>query len=168
MKKVLLTCLLLCTAFAQTTTNPPTPRPSLVPCVAGQDVPCVQLATQVSDIVGVWKQYQDNPAFAQASHMGYIRFNPDGSFVLADTLAHTGAPHAPFPFGTVRFEGGRMTFTVQGVPPGMPECARAVYEVRVLRLGTRPVGLQYTPVEETCKPRLAALNYLLPYISPVP
>lgn len=44
----------------------------------------------------------------------------------------------------------------------MPKCARAVYEVRVVRLGTRPVGLQYTPVEETCKPRRAALNYLLP------
>ncbi|WP_425146726.1 hypothetical protein [Deinococcus sp.] len=118
--------------------------------------------------MGVWKQYQDNPAFALAGNMGYIRFSPDGSFVLADTLEHADAPHAPFPFGRVSFENSRLVFSVQGVPPGMPECARAVYEVRVLRLGSRPVGMQYTLVEDLCKPRLAALNHVLPYARAVP
>ena len=168
MKRFLLACLLPCAAFAQAPTPATTALPSLAPCEAGQDSPCVLLATKLADIVGVWRQYQHNPAFAPVGNMGFIRFNPDGSFMLADTLAHTAAPRAPFPFGSVRFEGNRMTFNARGVPPTMPECARAVYEVRVLRLGARPVGMQYTPVEDTCRPRLADLNYVLPYVGPVP
>ncbi|GGK18122.1 hypothetical protein GCM10008955_09410 [Deinococcus malanensis] len=124
------------------------------------------LATKISDITGIWKQYQGNPLFAPSGNMGFIRYNADGSFALGATPESTAAPRAPFPSGTVRFADGRMTMQVQNAPPTMPECARAVYEVRVIKMGQRPVALYYTPVEDTCKPRLADLGHVLPYIGP--
>ncbi|WP_309571197.1 hypothetical protein [Deinococcus sp.] len=144
----------------------PRPYPELVACAAGQDLPCSALASQISDITGVWKQYQHNPAFAPSGNMGFIRYNADGTFVLGPSVAGTAAPSAPFPHGTYSFSAGHLTMNVQGVPPGMPECALAVYEVRVLRLGSRPVALQFTPVQDTCKPRLNDLGYALPYVGP--
>ncbi|WP_168734859.1 hypothetical protein [Deinococcus sp. KSM4-11] len=168
--KLGLTGLLLSCAptLAQTPAAAPAagPYPALVACEAGQDRPCVVLASQASDITGVWKQYQHNPAFAPSNSMGFIRYAADGTFVLSSTVAGTAQPAAPFPHGTYSFSGSRLTMNVQGVPPSMPECALAVYEVRVLRLGSRPVALQYTPVQDTCKPRLADLSYDLPYVGP--
>lgn len=48
----------------------------------------------------------------------------------------------------------------------MPECANAVIEVRVIRLGDQPVAMSLTPLEDTCKPRLADTAYVQVYIGP--
>ena len=111
-------------------------RPPLVACEAGKTSPCVVLATSISDMAGVWKQYQSNPIFTPASGMGYIRYSADGTFALADTQEHAAAgSFGPFPHGTYNFEGSRMTINVANPPPRMPECAHSVQEVRVVKMG---------------------------------
>lgn len=55
---------------------------------------------------------------------------------------------------------------MQGVPPNTPECARGIYEVRVIRLGDQPVGMSFTPLEDTCKARLADTAQVQLYIGP--
>lgn len=152
--------LLIGLAFAQTQA----PKPPLVECVAGKNLPCVVLATKTSDMAGIWKQYQSNPAFAPLGGMGYIRYNSDGTFVIADTLENTAAPHKPFPYGKFGFDGSRMTIQVQNPPPTMPECARSVQEVRVIHLGDALVGLSFTPLEDTCKPRLDSIAQVQIYV----
>jgi len=142
------------------------PKPPLVACTAGKAAPCVVLATQTADMAGIWKQYQSNPAFAPLGGMGFIRYNADGTFALADAPENTAAPYKTFPHGTFSFEGTRMTLNVQGVPPNMPECARGIFEVRVLRLGEQLVGMSFTPVEETCKARLADTAQVQLYVGP--
>lgn len=163
MNRLLLGCLLLTgLSFAQTQA----PRPPLVACESGKNVPCAVLATKTADMAGVWKQYQSNPAFAPLGGMGYVRYNADGTFALADAPENTTAPYKTFPHGTFAFEGNRMTLNVMGVPPSMPECARGVFEVRVIRLGDQPVGMSFTPLEDTCKPRLADTAQVQLYIGP--
>ena len=161
MKKLLIACLLLTSlSFAQTQA----PKPPLVTCDPGKNAPCVVLANKTSDMAGIWKQYQSNPAFAPLGGMGYIRYNADGTFALADTPENTAGVYKTFPHGTFSFEGNRMTLNVQGVPPNMPECARGVFEVRVIRLGDQPVGMSFTPLEDTCKPRLSDTAQVQVYV----
>lgn len=143
----------------------PAARPPLVACEAGKDVPCIVLATKIADIAGIWKQYLGNPALAAPGRMGYIRYSADGSFVIADTPENTRAPFKNWPSGTVSFDGPRMTLTVKG-EVSLPECRTGVYEVRVIRLGDRPVGLQYTVVDDKCVGRQADLDLVLPYAGP--
>ena len=142
------------------------PKPPLVNCESGKNLPCVVLANKTSDMAGIWKQYQSNPAFAPSGGMGYIRYSADGTFNLADAPENTAAPYKTFPHGTFSFEGNRMTLNTQGVPPGMPECARGVYEVRVIRLGVQPVGISLTALEDTCKPRLKDVTQVQLYVAP--
>ncbi|GAA3999064.1 hypothetical protein GCM10022631_07370 [Deinococcus rubellus] len=154
--------------FAQAQgTQAPVSRPPLVACEEGKPAPCVVLATRISDMVGVWKQYQSNPAFAPVGGMGFIRYSPDGTFALADTQEHAAAASfGPFPHGTYSFEGNRMTINVENPPPGMPECARSVQEVRVVHLAAQMVAMTFTPIEDTCKPRLSDTGQLQLYIAP--
>ncbi|WP_424951503.1 hypothetical protein [Deinococcus sp.] len=143
-------------------------RPPLVACEAGKTVPCVLPATSIADMAGVWKQYQSNPVFAPVGGTGYVRFSPDGTFALADTREHAALPeYSQFPHGTYSFEGSRMTITVLNPPPGMPECARSVQEVRVVRMGDQPVAMTFVPIEDTCKPRLSDTGQVQLYIGPV-
>ena len=163
MKKLLLVCLLLTSlSFAQTQA----PRPPLVTCDPGKNVPCVVLASKTSDMAGIWKQYISNPAFVPSGGMGFSRFNVDGTFVLADTADHTAAPYKNFPHGTFSFDGNRMTINVQNVLATMPECARGTSEVRVIHLGDQPVGMIFTPIEDTCKGRLSDSGQIQVYIAP--
>jgi hypothetical protein len=163
MKKLLLACsLLIGLSFAQTQA----PRPPLVTCESGKNLPCVVLASKTADMAGIWKQYQSNPAFAPSGGMGYIRYSADGTFALADRPENTAAPYRTFPHGSFSFEGNRVTLDVQGVAPNMPECARGVYEVRVIRLGDQPVGMNFTPIEDTCKPRLSDTAQVQLYVGP--
>lgn len=165
MRKIGIAALLLIGA-ATAQTQPPV-KPPLIPCAAGQNIPCVVLATKPDDVVGVWKQYTGNPAFAPVGNMAFLRINLDGTFALGTTVEGTRTPTAPFPYGTYRFEGSRMILSVQGVAAtAMPECAKAVHEVRVLRLGTQPVALSYTMLEDTCKPRIADLSQAVIYVGP--
>ncbi len=121
---------------------------SLIPCSddeAAEAYPCDVIATSPEDIAGVWKQYL---GFLGPNGMGYLRYNSDGSFSLADSIENSSAPYETFPFGTVSFEDKEMTFTVDSeVPPG---CETAVYYIRVIRVGDQPVALVPTPVNDEC------------------
>ncbi len=143
------------------------PRPPLVACEAGTTAPCVVAATATADMSGIWKQYQSNPMFAPVGGMGFIRYSADGTFALADTLDHVALPgYGHFPHGTYRFDGRRMTITVANPPPGMPECARSVQEVRVVQLAGQKVAMTFIPVEDACKPRLSDTGQVQLYIGP--
>src|SRR5690606_16097658 len=122
--------------------------PPLVECAAGATVPCVEIASQVSDIVGVWKQYFGSPIPATPDGRASIRDPPVRSFVLADSVENTAAPYDVFPYGTVSFDGDLMTIVVADPPPAFPECAVGTYQVRVIRVGDLPVSLHYIPVDD--------------------
>lgn len=142
-------------------------RPPLIACEAGKTTPCVVLATSISDMVGVWKQYQTNPIFAPSAGMGYIRYSADGTFALADTQKNVAAvSFGNFPHGTYSFEGTRMTINVANPPPSMPECAYSVQEVRVVKMGAQMVAMSFTPIEDTCKPRLSTTAQMQLYVGP--
>ncbi len=163
MKKLLIAGLLLTgLSFAQTQA----PRQPLVSCEVGKNAPCIVLANKTADMAGIWKQYQSNPAFAPLGGMGFIRYNTNGTFALADAPENTAAPYKTFPHGTFSFQGNRMTLNVQGVAPTMPECARGVYEVRVIHLGDQLVGMSFTAIEDTCKPRLGDTAQVQLYVAP--
>jgi hypothetical protein len=138
MKKLLIGGLLFIgLSFAQTQA----PRPPLVSCEAGKNTPCVVLASKPAD-------------------------NSDGSYATADTPENTAAPYKTFPYGTISFEGNRMTIDNRRAPANAPECAHGVYEVRVIRLGDQPIGMNFNALEDTCKSRLSDTPYTQIYISP--
>ena len=163
MKKLLIGGLLFVgLSFAQTQT----PRPPLVSCEAGKNTPCVVLASKPADLAGIWKRYQNGPAFAATGGVGFVRYNSDGSYATADTPENTAAQYKTFPYGTISFEGNRMTIDNRGAPASAPECAHGVYEVRVIRLGDQPIGMNFNALEDTCKTRLSDTPYTQIYISP--
>ncbi|TSA81713.1 hypothetical protein FNU79_14775 [Deinococcus detaillensis] len=142
-------------------------RPPLVTCEAGKTMPCVVMATQISDMAGVWRQYLSSPDFTTAGGMGYVHFSADGTFALADTQEHAAAASfSPFPHGTYSFEGNRMTINVENPPPSMPECARSVQEVLVVKMGDQKVAMTFMPIEDACKPRLSDTGQVQLYIGP--
>jgi hypothetical protein len=141
----------------------PAPRAPLVECKAGSDAACVVLATKPADLVGVWKQYAGAPPFAAVGGMGFIRYQADGAYALAPTLEGTRNAATAFASGRVTFAGSRMTVKVDSA--GAPaECVTGDFEVRVIRLGDRPVALHYTPIKDSCPGRLADLSQALVYV----
>lgn len=141
------------------------PRPPLVSCEEGAEpVPCVVLATQPEDIAGIWKQHLGNPMLNAPNSMGFIRYNTDGTYSLADTPENTAAPFQNYPRGSYTLENGVITITVDGemVPP---ECREARYELRVYRHGTQPVALHYMPIEDDCTGRLQDLSQPLVWVA---
>jgi hypothetical protein len=139
----------------------PGPRAPLVPCTDQTTGPCVQVATSVDDLVGVWKQYLGNPMLDAPGRMGFVRYRPDGSLSLAPTAADTSAPYGTYPRGRIAFEGEVATITVDGdaVPP---ECRTARYHIQVVRYGSAPVALAYFVIEDDCTGRRA--DHALPVI----
>lgn len=144
---------LLAAALAQ---GAPVPRAPLVPCTPGAAGPCTRVATSVADLVGVWKQYLGNPMLEAPDRMGFIRYRPGGSYSLAPTVADTAAPYGWYPRGTIAFDGGVATISVDGdaVPA---ECRAATVQIHVLQLGGARVGLAYLPIEDACEGRRADL-----------
>jgi hypothetical protein len=132
---------------------PPMPRAPLVPCTPDATGPCVQVATSVADIVGVWKQYLGHPMLDAPERMGFIRYRPDGSYSLAPTAADTAAPFGPYPRGTIEFDGELATILVEGdaVPP---ECRTATRQIHVLRYGGAPVALATVLIQDDCPGRI--------------
>lgn len=135
--------------------SPPVARAPLVPCQEGVQMACSILAAEPADIVGVWLQYQIGPFFADP--IGYIRYNADGTFVLADSVENTAAPYGAYPYGTYTLDGGVLSYTIEaeGVPA---ECRTALYELQVFRYGTQPVALAYSVIQDDCVPRRANLS----------
>lgn len=132
----------------------PGPRAPLVPCSPAETGPCVQVATSVADLVGVWKQFLGNPMLEAPGGMAFIRYRPDGTFSIAPTAADTAAPYGRYPRGSITFDGEVATVHVEGdaVPA---ECRTGTFQIHVLRLGAQKVGLANLVLEDACMGRRA-------------
>jgi hypothetical protein len=153
-------------AQAPDTQAPQASRPPLVPCEEGAEMmPCVVLAMQPEDIAGIWRQYLGNPMLNAPDGMGFIRYNMDGTFALADTPENTAAPYPPYPHGTYTLENGVITISVEGemVPP---ECRTARHELRVYRYGDQPVALHYVHIEDDCVGRRQDMSHPVVWVAP--
>lgn len=139
-------------AFGQA--PPPAPRAPLIPCTPAETGPCVQVATSIADLVGVWKQYRGNPMLDAPGRMGFIRYRPDGTLSLAPTAADTAEPFGMYPRGRLTFDGEIATLHAEGdlVPP---ECRTATFQFLILRLGAAKVGLANLPLQDDCVGRRA-------------
>jgi hypothetical protein len=147
---------LLACAAAQAP-GPAGPRPALIPCEATTTGPCMHVATSIDDIVGVWKQFFGNPMIQAPGGVAFVRYHPDGTISLADSVENTAAPYGMYPRGRVTFDGEVMTIEVEGdqVPA---ECRRATAQVQVIRYGSIPVALFQQAIEDACLGRLADLR----------
>src|SRR4030095_14581078 len=103
---------------------------ALVPCGDGVTGPCDLIATKAEDIVGVWKQYLGGPRFNAPDGMAYIRYNTDGTYVIADSIENTAKPYGDYPSGTYQFDGAK--FIIDPVV-GSPCAGPGNFQLRVLK-----------------------------------
>lgn len=144
--------------------EPPTQPLIACPTIAPEDAeqhPCDLLATKAEDIVGVWTVYFNaGPAF--------IRYNADGTWLIADTVEHTNAASAEgYPFGTFSFdENGVFTSLDPNTPVQiMPdECRAGRYLLRVIKVGDQPVALNKAVLDDCFAPRRTDWAYTLLWV----
>jgi hypothetical protein len=149
---VALLLLVLSYAAAQA---PQASLPPLVPCEeAAEGKPCVHIVTEMADIVGVWRRYVQH-----ANGMAFTEFREDGTLSIVSSL-----PGDDRVTGTVRFEDGIAYLAANPDGPAPPECkAPASLELRLVRLGDRPVALGFTRLsEDRCV--LRVVDYGMPMI----
>jgi hypothetical protein len=145
-------------------TLPPDMETALVPCAEGVTGPCDLIATSPEDIAGVWKQYLGGPRFNAPDGMAYIRYNADGTYVIADSIENTAQPYGSYPSGTFEFDGAQ--FIIGPAVDAPPLCAAPPhYQLRVLKYGDQPVALHYVSIDDTCPARLQDLSQALVWVS---
>jgi hypothetical protein len=130
--------------------------PPLVPCDdAGEGMPCVEIVTEVGDILGVWRRY-----FQGASAMAFTEYRDDDTFTITPSLQ--AETHGT---GTISFEGGVAAIAASAGGTAPAECkAPGRYELRLIRVGERPVALTYSLVgEDECMPRVGDLGMPMIY-----
>ena len=153
------------TPEATAATLPPNMETALVPCTAESTGPCDLIATKAEDIVGVWKQYLGGPRFNAPGGMAYIRYNADGTYVIADSVENTAQPYGVYPSGTFSFDGG--AFIIGPAADAPPPCDIAPrYQLRVLKYGDEPVALRYVRISDDCPGRLQDLSQALIWVAP--
>lgn len=121
--------------------------PPLVPCEdAAEGMPCVVIVTEMGDIVGVWRRY-----YQGANAMAFTEFREDGTFSIVQSL-----PGDAQISGTVRFDDGVAAIAANPDGPAPPACiAPGTYELRLIRVGDRPVALSFSLTnEDQCAPRV--------------
>ncbi len=121
--------------------------PPLVPCEdAAEGMPCVVVVTEMDAIAGVWRRY-----YMGATDMAFTEFREDGTFAIVQSL-----PGDARISGTVRFEDGVAAFAANPDGPAPPACvAPGMYELRLIRVGDRPVVLTFSLAnEDQCAPRV--------------
>jgi len=144
---------------------PPNMANSLVPCTTGATSPCDLIATKAEDIVGVWKQYLNNPVLNALGGVAYIRYNADGTYNIADSVENTVKPFKNYPAGTFKFDGAQ--FIIAAIPGAPAPCdGPGVFQLRVLKYGDKPVALRYVVISDTCFPRLQDLSQALVWVAP--
>lgn len=130
---------------------------ALVPCGEGVTGPCDMIATSAEDIVGVWAQYLIFPPDNTRGSRAYIRYNADGTVVMADSIENTAQPMEGFPSTTFRFDGTHLIF--DAIPSTPTPCnGEDIFQVRVLKYGDVPVALRYVPISDACTFRLQDLS----------
>jgi hypothetical protein len=126
---------------------------ALIPCGEGVTGPCDLIATSVEDVVGVWAQYLINPGNTAPDSRVYIRFNADGTFVIADSIENTAQPFEGLPLGTYRFEDAQLIFDpIRSAPE--PCNGAGIFQARILKYGDMPVALRYVAISDACPFRL--------------
>jgi hypothetical protein len=143
---------------------PATMEIALVPCGDNVTGACDLIATKPEDIVGVWKQYLGGPRFNTADGMAYIRYNADGSYVIANSVENTAQPYEGYPSGTYHFDG--IQFVIGPAAGAPPPCdIPPHYQLRVLKYGDQPVALRYVSIDDRCTNRLQDLSQALVWVS---
>jgi hypothetical protein len=122
---------------------------------------CDMVATTLEDIAGTWRVYfQAEPKF--------IRFNADGTWLIADTVEHTEAESAEgFPFGAYSFDADG-AFNHTDLSPGSfpDQCAsNSRYLIRVIKMGAEPVALNFVPLDDCFAPRRTDWAYTMLRVS---
>ena len=146
-------------------TLPSSMAKALVPCATDVTGPCDLIATKAGDIVGVWKQYFGSPRFNAPEGIAYIRYNADGTYIIADSIDNTAKPYKNYPSGTFKFDGTEFIIgPAAGVPP--PCDIPPHYQLRVLKYGDKSVALRYVPISEGCAARLQDLSQALVWVAP--
>jgi hypothetical protein len=109
--------------------------PPLVPCDdAAEGMPCVDIVTEMADIVGVWRRY-----YQGASAMAFTEFREDGTLSIVQSL-----PGDDRVTGTVTFEDGVAAFAANPDGPAAPACIEpGMYVMRLIRVGEHPVALVF-------------------------
>jgi hypothetical protein len=144
---LLLTCLATVVVGAQE--GPPLGRPPLVECVEGEAIPCVELITDDSQLVGTWRRY-----FEGGTTMGFTDYSGDGTFDIRFEADGESAIR-----GLVTFEDGLAMIAASPDGPAPDVCkAPGSYEVRMVQFGEEPVALTYRQVgEDNCPGRVGDL-----------
>lgn len=129
--------------------GPPAGRAPLVECVEDENVPCVTIVTDVSEIVGTWRRY-----FEGGTGMAFTVYTETGDFgITVDPLV------APDIAGTIVFEDGLALIAAGEDSPAPPECvAPGTYELRLIRVGEQPVALTYFQIDDACLGRTGDLG----------
>jgi hypothetical protein len=164
----LLVIMLLCLAsglvFAQEIPPMEPPTQPLVSCTEDAVAPCDMIATQSEDIVGIWTVYFNaEPAF--------IRYNADGTWLIADTVEHTNAVSVEgYPYGTFSFDEEDVFTSFDPNTPVeiMPdECREGRYLLRVIKVGGQPAALNKAVLDDCFPPRRTDWAYTLLWAAPV-
>ena len=158
---MILLCLTSVLVFAQDAPMNP-PNQPLVPCPEKVTTDtkvksCDMLATKPEDIVGIWTVYFNaEPAF--------IRYNADGTWLIADTAAHTDAASVKgYPSGTYSFDDkGVFTSLDTTLPEG---CTAGHYLLRVIKVVGQPVALNHAVLDDCFVPRRTDWAYTLLWVS---
>jgi hypothetical protein len=131
--------------------------PPLVPCEdAAEGMPCVQIVTEVGDIVGMWRRY-----YQGAAAMGFTEFRSDGTLTIAPDLQ--AEMHNT---GTISFDDGVASIAASADGPAPPECITpGRYELRLIRVGEQPVALTFGPVDEDDPCWFRAGDFSMPMIA---
>jgi hypothetical protein len=171
---IALLCIVTRLVFAQDATpEPAVPlsanmENSLVPCVAGVTKPCDMIATKPEDIAGVWKQFLQGPFFNAPGEVAYIRFNSDGTFVVADSIEDTAKPFKNYPTGTFKFDGQNWSTPVVINDGVQAPCTldTDAYQARVMMYGDQPVGLRFVFISDGCAGRISDYTQPLVWVAP--
>jgi hypothetical protein len=120
---------------------------------------CDMMATQPEDIVGVWALY-----FGAAP--AFIRYNADGTWVIADTAEHTaGAPIEGFPSGTYSFDADGVFNSAAPEVLQVAGCEDNRYILHVIKMGDQPVALNHVVLEDCFAPRRTDWAYTMLWVS---
>jgi hypothetical protein len=120
---------------------------------------CDMMATQPEDIVGVWALY-----FGAAP--AFIRYNADGTWVIADTAENTaGAPVEGFPSGTYSFDENGVFNSAAPEVLQVAGCENNRYILHVIKVGEQPIALNHVVLEDCFAPRRTDWAYSMLWVS---
>ena len=99
----------------------------------------------------------------------FIRYNVDGTWLIADTVEHTNAVSVEgYPYGTFSFDEEGVFISVDPNTPVeiMPdECREGRYLLRVIKVGGQPAALNKAVLDDCFAPRRTDWAYTMLWAS---